>query len=562
MQEITNVIINGTDFVIDRTLKQNVSDIQNTSFSLGIDPTDGKIYIYVNDEKQGEGIEVSSVSQEYDVIINARGRSTAVPSAAKVDRGGTVSITYDIPNDWILNASATIGGTTVAIPSGNPMIFSNVTGKLIVNVNAVKAYSTLSDLETYFQTPVSDALDYIDGLGSGWAHYIITTDHHIGLLNKLHSADVVSYLLGTGKFDKSILLGDYVDGGYVDDAAYLTGISIGWTGHNDKSLYIRGNHDTYLDLDVVMNDFMSGVSDLVVDTTTHCWYYDNVADGIRFIGLHYSDTNYDFLENAISTLPYGYVYFILNHCPWSSFPAGSSWTTDDTPLQNILSRHTDKILAGLLVGHLHTDSCVQFDWRAWQTMFNCDKMDNEKTEANRETGTAKEHAITLMSVNKTTSTVKFYRIGSVLWRTKQNGSWVFTADTPYQWDYVYERLHFPRSDDTEWSDGLQYLLVWTPGSRLTNNDNGVEESASNWYISDYVYCQGANCIVVNSTAYYNRNHFYDANHEPLNTTPVRTRVGSKYRITVPNGATYWRTSMVSSGYQIYKAIPYREEYTE
>ena len=558
MAEIEKVIINGTEYDIgDGSVRESID-----SLTLGIDPDDGKIYIYVDGEKQGDGIEVGSATTTYDVTVNAKGRTSASSSSASVDRGESVSISYTIPEGWNLSVSATMRGNAITVPSGNPMVFTNVTGNLVVNVNATQTYKSLSDLQTYFQTPVTNAMTYINGLGDGWAHYIITTDHHIGNQNELHSADIVSYLLGTGKFDKSIILGDFVDGGYVTDSAYLSGLSIGWHGHNNKTLFITGNHDTYLDRSVVVNDFMSGDDNVVIDATTKNWYYDNTTVGIRFIGFHYTQMDYTFLENAVSSLPSGYIYFIVNHIPMRSLqPSDTSWTMDDTGIQNVLVNHTDKMFGGFLIGHLHRDSCVQFEWKAWHTMFNCDKCTNAHGE-DRQPGTAKEHAVTLMSVKKSTNTVKFYRIGSVLWGTLTDGEWTYTADTPSQWEYVYEPLHFPRSDGSEWNDGMPYLLGWEQGYRL-GADTGIVESNSDWYISDFMYCSGANCIVVNQIGYIVRNWFYDANKNPLSTVPTRERPSGTniYIITVPEGAVYFRTSQIKTGYQTYTATPYENEYT-
>lgn len=550
MSEIEAKKIGGKN-ICDTTARNLIASI-----SLGIDETDGKIYIYVDGVKQGDGIEAGGTGEiTYPVTANVKGTRVTVGNVAtSVDRGGNVSVSYTVPTGWVVDVSATMRGNAITVPSGNPIVFQNVTGALVINISAKLSQLALTDIVEWYRTPVQNALTYIDGLGSGYVHYVISTDHHIGLLNQLHSAAIVNYLMQTGKFDKSLILGDIVEGGYVTDSSYLSAKEINWDGSNGDTLFVRGNHDTYLDLPTVLDDFMSNI-DVTWDSNHRNFYYDNTSAGIRFIGLQCSMFDYTWLSDVINSLPATYVYFIITHYVNLSEAAGVEMTMSDDSMLNVLKAHQDKMFGGFIMGHRHWYYQTKLEGNAWITLLNCDKMDNAHTGVARTAETVSEHCVTLMSINKSTKTVKFYAIGAVLWRDFINNTYV--DSTPTQWQYTYEALHFPASDDDEWVDGLAYNLKWTVGKRYSTYDNGVIETNSNFAITDLVYCEGAGCIRLNNKSYNSRNCFFDANLNPISGI-TRTEYGNNTVIEVPSNAVYWGGSYTAGAYTSYVATPYTE----
>ena len=287
----------------------------------------------------------------------------------------------------------------------------------------------LSDIPTYFQNDVTNALNYVDELGIDYAHYIVVTDTHYSA-NYGNSPVICNYLYGTGKFDKMIHLGDFLEAGEVNSDNWNAMIEADFC-HYKKWLMTQGNHDSGIyPFSLATPYFETKEVNYVTDALKNGFYYDNSKHKIRFIGLHHmlhSNSRIRAeIESFISSMPSGYKWCIINHYPmlvndeWGR--ASCMNESAETWIKTLIDTYPNFI--GIFSGHMHLDEYDIVSTGAKE--FHHMTLDAD-FKRNGVSGTNEEQVITIISINPTTENVKFYRIGrSAVYETKQ---WEYTGFT-------------------------------------------------------------------------------------------------------------------------------------
>lgn len=137
MKGFRNVSLNGV-----------VYDLTNT-LTLGIDENDGLLYLYVNDKKQGEGIEINEIAQRFTITRNA-GQSMLSNPARGIVEGATYESEVEPFYGYKVNSvTVTMGGDLVQDAynsSTGKITVTNVTGNLKIDVNTSLAPVDLLDI--------------------------------------------------------------------------------------------------------------------------------------------------------------------------------------------------------------------------------------------------------------------------------------------------------------------------------------------------------------------------------------------------------------------------------
>ena len=288
---------------------------------------------------------------------------------------------------------------------------------------------SLEDVPVYFRSDVTNALNYVDELGDDYANYLVLTDTHYNA-NCGNSSTICNHMYGTGKFDKMIHLGDFLEGGAIGSDNWNAMIDADFC-HYKKWVMTQGNHDSGIyPFSLATPYFESKEVNYVSHNYKNGFYYDNTKHKIRFIGLHHmlhsSSAIRKEVENFITSMPSDYKWCIINHYPMQ---VNTEWARTscmgegaETWLKGLIDMYPNFV--GLFCGHLHTDE---------YTLANTGTKDfhhmtlDADILRNGNIGTNNEQVITIISINPTTENVKFYRIGrSVVFESKQ---WEYTGFT-------------------------------------------------------------------------------------------------------------------------------------
>lgn len=268
----------------------------------------------------------------------------------------------------------------------------------------------VSGIVSYYQQPVLEAMDYVNGLGDEWVNNLVVTDTHFKVRNCRHSAPILALMFSTGKFDKIIHMGDATE--LATSASDYAAFKEDFGQFNGDLLLALGNHDaksnataspTWTDF---YNDFLSDFQGLGGTPTQFGYYYDNAANKIRYIVYKYSPSNAEAAAacNAIATLPDGWTYVLINHYPETA--------TGAVPVRHRVVEIMNKRPGIFINGHMHYDIVNTVNGVPQITMMS-DCLTNPGAENPRVAGNVDEHAITILSINPTRGEVKTYRIGCV-----------------------------------------------------------------------------------------------------------------------------------------------------
>ena len=300
----------------------------------------------------------------------------------------------------------------------------DIKGNIIYENNPI----TLEDIPTYFQSDVTNSLNYVDELGSDYAHYIVVTDTHYSS-NCGNSSTICNYMYSTGKFDKMIHLGDFLESGAVDGNNWNAMIEADFC-HYKQWIMTQGNHDSGIyPFSLATPYFESNEVNYVTHNYKNGFYYDNKEQKIRFIGLHhmlYANSSIrSEIEEFISSMPSDYKWCLINHYPFNN-GTWESTSCISSDAQTWLFRLIDtyKGFIGNFCGHMHLD---KYDLLSTGTTnFNQITLDADILRSGNQ-GTSNEQVVTIVSINPTTENVKFYRIGrSLVYESKQ---WEYTGFT-------------------------------------------------------------------------------------------------------------------------------------
>lgn len=270
----------------------------------------------------------------------------------------------------------------------------------------------VSGIVSYYQTAVRDAMEYVRKLGPKWVNNLVVTDTHYEARSCRNSAPILALMYSTGKFDKIIHMGDCIDlsTSATDYAAFAEDFS----PFNGKMLLAIGNHDPASNATVsptredYYNDFLSDMQGLGGTPENFNYYYDNTEKKIRYIVHMYSPSqdNANFVGNAITSLPAGWTYVVVNHYPQE--------LNSRTVTAHRLADTMNKRFGFFIDGHRHKDMLWTTNRIPEITMMSdCLTYPTSEDADLRVKDTDTEHAITILSIKPSTGEVKTYRIGAV-----------------------------------------------------------------------------------------------------------------------------------------------------
>lgn len=274
----------------------------------------------------------------------------------------------------------------------------------------------VSDVVSYFQSPVVDAVRHMEDLGDGWTHFAAITDTHYNK-NFRHSADMLAALYDCGRIERVIFLGD-MDDGY--DADGYANFKADYGDLFESSLFVLGNHDQKIVTAATWySDVFSQMSRAKFGSTTKLYYHiDFPSKGIRLICCNGNDTSQaqkDWAKAVLKNAPSNYTCFIIQHQTFfpssiGALPYGGLKQTIDPVVLAAEPR-----FGAILCGHLHNDDTVVSDEGVRQDVLLSDGWINDYHSAStggRVDGTNTAQAITIISINTEQKKIQFYRIGA------------------------------------------------------------------------------------------------------------------------------------------------------
>lgn len=345
----------------------NELDIGGAEYSLGLDAQDGKLCLYKDGEKSGDGVEIQAHVPTYELKVN--------------------------PIDGLLY----LYRDGVRIGTG-------------IDIGQEPGVD-VSSIVSYLQQLTLDALSYVDSLGSDYVSYVVLTDCHMAANISKKSGAAVAVMMGTGLFDKYINLGDLIGGGSqsqfntAEENGFFYGLDDG------QMLFAIGNHDAEGSDAVINRDAWDTlVFDKMPEGCTFdplgehksYYYYDNDEYKLRIIvdDAFANAQKNAFLESAAS-LPDGWHYFRIGHYSRNSTSLAQKCQFERPPY------------LGSICGHAHQDKADHFLGYLWEVTLNSDDGGSMDPSYSRPTGTAEENAITTVSINPQTGDVRFFRIGTI-----------------------------------------------------------------------------------------------------------------------------------------------------
>lgn len=316
------------------------------------------------------------------------------------------SSTAVIPStDYTLSGTLSAGTSTVTVN------YAGATATFSVTVSDID----VRDIVPYFVSDVEDAMDYVRTLGTtNWVHHIVITDTHF-VKNYGHSTAIVKAMQDTGYFGKVIHLGDITD-----DAtqANIEASVDNYGQFNGDLLYAIGNHDVMFTgyESYWYNNLLSDDTDIdVTDIANFNYYFDDTVKHIRYIVYGYSTASggATYAINKIKSAPSGYA--VITICHYKELLKSNL-------LLPLIGHEVEYI--GNITGHYHVDGYGHdFADMYNETWLNNDGWINDDANYPKTDGTTNSQAITIMSINTTTRTVKFYRIGIA---TALGQNWQYT----------------------------------------------------------------------------------------------------------------------------------------
>lgn len=293
----------------------------------------------------------------------------------------------------------------------------------------------LSDVASYYQTPVSDAVTSLNALSDDYVAFVIVTDTHSST-NSQNSQNIVRYLLKNSKANKCFLLGDYSENLW-DETEYTTYATPLSSNCASKVYATLGNHEwfgnaSYSNLNQIYEDFLVNKSNVHGDKTHYYYYFDDTSHKLRYVVLNtadgsmagFSTTQETWLATDALQLP---------NSEWQVIIFGHhSLTGDDEVFGEYSTSKTNTILSafslcnGTIIGYFHGHEHNDWVYTAGNgavkcVSLACDKRGNSgyyadkgcPYAANRNAGTANEQAVTIVMINTTIGSVTFDRIGAI-----------------------------------------------------------------------------------------------------------------------------------------------------
>lgn len=125
------------------------------AISIGIDEDDGLLYLYVNGQKQGEGVEVGgTVTTRYTITYTLDPHMVSSNTATKVAENSPYHavISSDHVDYQVQNISVTMGGQNITATAvdGNNIDIASVTGNITITVTALY-FASVETRETYLK---------------------------------------------------------------------------------------------------------------------------------------------------------------------------------------------------------------------------------------------------------------------------------------------------------------------------------------------------------------------------------------------------------------------------
>lgn len=391
---------------------QELSDLKReiTSISLGIDDEDGLLYIYVNGEKQGEGVELDSAPKA-QVIYNllnsfttGGGRATlGSPYLATLsaDTGLTIdSVIVTMGNTDITSSVYNSSTKVINIPS--------VTDAVSITVSAVTTPDTiaLTDVDSALREEISQTVESANEADAHCIQFVILTDTH-GSANGQKSQNAVRYLLKNSRANKLFWLGDISEVNW-SSSEYQT-FRASLLNCAEKVYPTIGNHEwfgnsSWSNLTEIYEDFLEDKADSLNGNPEHFYFYfDDEATKTRYIFINNSDgstvavtsAQLTWLQSAVQLPSSSWGIVVLSHYSFDN-SAQHEYSNKSLEIRDILLTTNGEIISHFC-GHSHNDIQAIIDYSYYEQI-----LDNDSEPS---------QSISVVNINRSTGDVYITRIG-------------------------------------------------------------------------------------------------------------------------------------------------------
>ena len=394
-----------------QTTVDDVSDLKSsiTSLTLGIDDEDGKVYLFVNGVKQGEGIELAPSYKVSYELMNATttgsGRVNVGESYSAVLRANT-----GLRIDSVIVAMDGQDITSTAWNGTNRIQIDSVTAPVMITLSAVATPDTivLSDVESSLRTATEDVVGIVNTSDANRISFAVITDTH-GSANGQNSQNVCRYLLKNSVANKLFWIGDisntnWSSSEYETFAAPLLNCA-------EKVYPTLGNHEYFGNssgngLSAIYDDFLADKTGLVGAPANFYYYFDDSVRKVRFVVINTSEgaqnatsaTQLAWLNNAVQLPDTTWGIIALSHFPLVSSTTSSEHVASATyDIRDALLSTNGTVIA-YITGHRHTDNLHVVDDAFYEFT-----LDNDSDSG---------QVVSVFNIDLLTRTAYMYRIGN------------------------------------------------------------------------------------------------------------------------------------------------------
>lgn len=294
---------------------------------------------------------------------------------------------------------------------------------------------SIENVPSYLRTETQSVASAVNALSSDWQNFVFITDMH-GAANQQHSQSIGLYLLDNANVSMLVLGGDYSEHEW-SESEYTTYMSPLLESDLSSKIYaLYGNHEHWGgfssgSLQRVYNDFQLSKSGLTGNPPSGYWYIDNADTMTRFMFINTSDqsgSSYVMSDEQINWITQNAVLptsewslVVLGHVNIAQM--GGVTTDNEVNGSDIIDaiNNCNGTIVSYICGHQHIDLVEEHGGFKHLTLL-CDKLENTNyydgiSVTDRESGTASEQAVSVVSINTTTKNVVVRRIGAGRQRT-------------------------------------------------------------------------------------------------------------------------------------------------
>lgn len=304
----------------------------------------------------------------------------------------------------------------------------DLSGNVIFQSGSEPSKYSIENVVSYFRESTQEVEAELKALPNAWQSVIHITDMH-GSGNKNHSQAIAMYLLDNTPAKMIVFGGDY-SVSYWDKNQYDAYMAPYLESDFLDDIYpCLGNHETYgtdaraNSMAAVYSDFLQSKTNIQGEPESIYYYFDDVSTKTRFVFINTSDSSdtrmtdaqISWIQSAVQVRDSSWSVVVFGHVNLESLGGVTTMNEANGAAIAAAIATSNGTVVGYFCGHQHIDGISTISG-FHQAMLYCDKLENNAyysgySVTDRQEGTIKEQAVSVISFNTTTKQVVIRRVG-------------------------------------------------------------------------------------------------------------------------------------------------------